>query len=108
MHEYGLVEKNLVIYGDLRFRAHVVKAMHESVHNQIKQRVRTQVSQIEFESARTIKLSHEMTEKIMDSLRGPAFDDNARYVVGREDLQTMVVSYDEARREQIITAVREQ
>jgi hypothetical protein len=104
LHEYGLVERNLIFYGDLKFRAQVVKAMHDSVHTQVKQRVQSRLQQGEFEPTRTIKISHEMTDKIIDSLRGPAFDEQATYIVNREDLQQIVTSYDEVRREQIIAA----
>lgn len=106
LHEYGLVEKNLVYYGDHLFRAQVVKAMHDSVRSQVRQRVQIRLRQGEFEPTRTIRLSHEVTDKIIDSLRGPAFDEQAAYVVGREELQQMVTSYDEVRRQQIISAVQ--
>lgn len=101
-HEVGLIEDNLAMYGDLKFRAQVVKAVHDSIKEQVRHRVQARIGGSEYEPTRTAHISHEMTEKIIESLRQPAFDETAQYVSGREDLQAVIHSYDNARREQII------
>lgn len=102
-HEVGLIESNMAVYGDLRFRAQVVKAVRESIKEQVRHRVQARIGGSEFEPTRTVRLSHEMTEKIMESLRTPAFDDSAQFIDHRADLQNMITAYDEIRRDQIIT-----
>lgn len=102
MHEVGIIENNLALYGDISFRAQVVRAVRKSIKEQVRHRVQARIGGSDYAPTRTVRLSHEMTELIMESLREPAFDENAQYIDHREDLQAMVASYDDIRREQIL------
>lgn len=104
LQEVDVAEKNLALYGDHRFKADVVKAVRDSIREQVRQRVRRMAENEKTEPTRTVHLSHEMTDRLIDSLRGPAFNLDAPYVVARDDLQAMINFYDEARRQQIIQA----
>jgi hypothetical protein len=105
-HEYGVLEKNLAIAGDLLFRAHVVEAMHRSIRQQVRQRVQLQIAQKTYETPKTIDFNPDMSERIIDSLRGPADDMSKDYIIAREELQGIIASYDEQRRSQIVLATQ--
>jgi len=103
--EYSVIEKNLALVAHPRFRAKVVRAMHECISTQVRQRVRVQMTGAQYEAPRTVMFGPEMSEEVIDSLRSVAYDEDKSYIVGRAALQQVVESYDESHRAAIIAAL---
>jgi len=102
LSEYSVVEKNLALVAHPRFRAKVVKAMHDYISTQVRQRVRAQVAGSNYETPRTVRFTPEMSEEVIDSLRSAAYDEEKSYIVKRPVLQQIITSYDESHRAAIV------